>query len=203
MPRQRYTLAQLKARLRERAGNNATFWTEPELKDALNEAISVWQALTGEWTTRVRILAKSNSPSFYPVPKNIVSLTRVGIGSISEAENPLGGTIMLSYPAVESEVDFSTISSSWNVPIQIIFYPVGGVGPYQVTWDFGDGTSQVVNTGGPFEHTFIPPPGVDVCTATEVTITATVLDSADDTVDVTRTFYLVNPCVDLFLGPPP
>lgn len=202
MPRQRYTLGQLKARLRERAGNNETFWTEPELKDALNEAISVWQALTGEWTTRVRITAQSNSPSFYPVPKNIVSLTRVGTGSISELENPLGGTIMLSYPALETQFPGygdNWVHAPWSVPIQMIFYANGGVPPYEVVWSYEFFQNAIslgtaagpTNTGGPFEFTFEPPSGTVLTDETECIITATVTDSAGDVFVCTRSLWLI------------
>lgn len=77
------------ARLSERLGPNETFWpARQERKDALNEAISVWQALTGEWTTQIAISGKSKNRNFYPTPRQIVSITRIttAAGTDSTAE---------------------------------------------------------------------------------------------------------------------
>lgn len=45
----RVTLAQVKTRLRERQAEFDDFWTEPELEAAINEAVAVWQLLTGDY----------------------------------------------------------------------------------------------------------------------------------------------------------
>lgn len=192
MPRQRYTLAQLKDRLRERAGNNQVFWTDPELKDALNEAISVWQALTGEWTIQKNIPAISDSPSFYPVPKEIVSLTRVGTDSDVSAANPLGGTIIVEKPAFESDVTLSFYHTAWDVRVPMRFIPVGGVGPYTIVWDFDDGDTE---TSGLelITHTWELPAGVDQFVPTLRTITATVTDVTGDVFEATFDLTLIDP----------
>lgn len=49
MAYQRVTLADLKARLAERLGGDETFWSEPQREAAINEALSAWQLLTGEF----------------------------------------------------------------------------------------------------------------------------------------------------------
>lgn len=177
MPRTRYTLGDLVTRLHERVGNNSTFWKGEEVQDALNEGIAFWQALTGEWTTRVSIEARSPSPSFYPVPKQIVSLTRVGIQSEAEALNPLRGHILPNHPVYKTGPDafapelYHTVTDR---PINWSFKPGGGVGPYRIIWDFGEGTLPEVE-GLFITHTF--PTSLD---QTDVDVTATVTDITGD-----------------------
>lgn len=182
MPRTRYTLAELQTRLSERVGNQSTFWVADEFRDALNEAIAFWQASTGEWTTRASIEAKSTSPNFYPVPKQIASVTRVGLFDVNETLNPLGGTILPSNIPVflgprEGRFIYSTATGQ---PIEWRFHPNGGVPPYLVTWEWGDGTPQTVG-GLAAAHTF--PKSLDQ--TQEHLVTATVTDAAKDTFVVT------------------
>lgn len=72
---QRYTLGQLKTLLADRVGN-VRFWYEDEFQYAINEAISVFQALTGFWTVSFPLSLVSGQ-SLYEVPKQVVSLRRV------------------------------------------------------------------------------------------------------------------------------
>jgi hypothetical protein len=69
------TLAEMRSRITDRVGGNSTFWVDVEKRDSLNEAISVWQALTGYWTVTFGILA--NGQIYQPVPRQIVSVQRV------------------------------------------------------------------------------------------------------------------------------
>lgn len=46
----RVTLTDIQGFLTERVGNNTVFWPTAQLTDAINHAIRVWQALTGEWS---------------------------------------------------------------------------------------------------------------------------------------------------------
>ena len=137
MPRTRYTLASLKSRLQERVGNNTVFWTTDEVRDALNEGICFWQALTGEWVTKVSVDAATESPSFFPVPKQIVSLTRVGIASEQAALNPVAGHILTNRPVFEGTN--GVYSTTTGQPTEWNYKPAGGVGPFRLTWDFGQG----------------------------------------------------------------
>jgi PKD repeat protein len=140
MARARYTLADLKKRLRERVGDNDTFWdNQKEYKDAINEAIAVWQALTGEWTTRISVNATSNSPNFYPVPKQIVSLTRVG-ATPDEAEE-LTSDILVNIGAYQSPVDRTWYSTGTDVDVYFNAIVSGGIRDYTYDWDFGDGAT--------------------------------------------------------------
>lgn len=136
MPRARYTLEDLRKRLKERAGDTPTFWKPQEIKDALNEAISVWQALAGEWTTRIAIPAESDSPSFYPVAKQIVSLTRVGIDSVASSAPELvlriGPNSVFRNPRVGPNVYHTAMGREvqWNA------ITVGGPQPFTYLWTF-------------------------------------------------------------------
>lgn len=46
----RTTLAQMKELLAERVGGQNRFWTESEREAAINEALAVWQLMTGDFT---------------------------------------------------------------------------------------------------------------------------------------------------------
>lgn len=72
----RVTLTQLKARLTEKVGNNTTFWTDAEKKDAINEALSIWQITTGAFVKIFSIPVVAGT-TFYQVPKQIASTNRV------------------------------------------------------------------------------------------------------------------------------
>lgn len=76
----RVTLASLKTRLTARVGGNAVFWPPAEQAAAINEAIRVWGALTGQWSTTFQLVAPAGT-TFYDVPRQIVSLLRVKFGT--------------------------------------------------------------------------------------------------------------------------
>lgn len=58
-------------------GDNSTFWVDAEKRDSLNEAIMVWQAMTGQAVGSVNLLATGEN--FYDVPRQFVSVQRVTI----------------------------------------------------------------------------------------------------------------------------
>jgi len=198
MPRTRYTLGELRTRLSERVGNQSTFWTLEEFRDSLNEAIAFWQTITGEWTTRVSITAKSSSPNFYPVPKQIVSVTRVGLFDESEALDVLGGTIVPpNVPVFRGWPGSPAIyNTATGVQIPWSFIPTGGVPPYTIDWDWGDGG--VTLSGGLHEaHTF--PGSTDGST---VVVSATVTDSAGDSFTATFSVDVHDQEIQLWYGDP-
>lgn len=91
---QRVTLSQLLDRLKERTDGVGVFWTTQEATDAINEALRVWQALTGTFTTSF-IGGIEAGRVYYDVPKQICSLTRAsfngtGITQTSEVELDYG-----------------------------------------------------------------------------------------------------------------
>lgn len=55
------TLAELDARLLERVGGEGTFWQPRERLRAINEALDVWQLLTGDYINSATVTAVSNS----------------------------------------------------------------------------------------------------------------------------------------------
>lgn len=69
------TLGELKALLTEKLGGNSTFWTSPEKTCAINEALRIWQAMTGEFTTSFSIPAAGGS--FVDVPRQIMATQRM------------------------------------------------------------------------------------------------------------------------------
>jgi hypothetical protein len=78
----RTTVGTVRELLKERLGGQATFYTETEQTQALNEALAVWQLLTGEYTTEYaqQIAAGSNV-----VQLDTASATPVGIIRIRAA----------------------------------------------------------------------------------------------------------------------
>jgi len=74
---QRYTLTQLKALVKARAAGTAVFWTEAELQSGINEAICVWQAMTGEWSNDGKFVHSMSGTNFFDVPKQLDFLFRV------------------------------------------------------------------------------------------------------------------------------
>lgn len=71
----RYTLEELKNQLTERLGENSTFWVEDEKRDAINEALCVWQLMVGEFT--VGISMSADGGAFYGVPAQIGAVQRI------------------------------------------------------------------------------------------------------------------------------
>ena len=103
MSYQRVTLATLKQRLQEKAGNSANFWSSIECQDAINEAICYWQGLTGEWTEIRPFTLDGSAIQNLNLPTQSASLFRVsyvassGLGtalvmtSLSELDNGFPG----------------------------------------------------------------------------------------------------------------
>ena len=72
----RVTLLDIKERLTEKVGNNSVFWTEDEKKDAINEALCIWQLVTGDFIKPFSIPVVSGTV-FYDTPKQICSTNRI------------------------------------------------------------------------------------------------------------------------------
>lgn len=191
MPRSRVTLADLKRRLRERVGDTSTFWNDIEGRDALNEAIAVWQALSGEWTTRITIPAESDSPSFYPVAKQIVSLTRVSVAD-STVVLPILRLRIAPNNVFRSKVSPTVYHTATEVLVVWNGIAVNGVKPYTFSWAFPpqfdlepDSNIFERNPRGRFnaEGTF--------------QVACTVTDATDDTATALFTVTVVNPVLSL------
>lgn len=72
----RTTLANIKDLLTAKVGNNSTFWTNEEKRDAINEALCVWQLMTGSFST-VFSVGAGGGTVFNAVPKQIGSVNRI------------------------------------------------------------------------------------------------------------------------------
>lgn len=70
-----YTLADLEARLAARY-ESVPFWTQPEARQAINEALCTWNMLTGRWVTRA-VMATTPNEYEYVTPAPISYRTRV------------------------------------------------------------------------------------------------------------------------------
>jgi hypothetical protein len=63
----RITLQQLKDRLAERIGGQNKFWTEPEREAAINEALAVWQLMTGDFIKVADVTVTHSDDGIYEV----------------------------------------------------------------------------------------------------------------------------------------
>lgn len=64
----RTTLSTLKDRLAKRLGGQGTFWTTHELGDAINEALAVWQLMTGDFVkTETLSMSGGDVTKFNPI----------------------------------------------------------------------------------------------------------------------------------------
>lgn len=71
------TLSTLISRLTALMGDNSVFWSRDEKVDAINEALFLWQALTGELKEVAWELSATAGEHFYTLPRQILSPTRV------------------------------------------------------------------------------------------------------------------------------
>jgi hypothetical protein len=128
------TLGELKDQLTEKLGGNSTFWVSEEKKAAFNEALKVWQAMTGEFTTSFTI--PGNGEPYQDVPRQIVITQRMlfnevplGLLSVWELDNaygnweaevgtplfwaPIGFNKVALYPTpVDGDIKFEGISEA-------------------------------------------------------------------------------------------
>lgn len=71
-----YLLRDLLDQLTSLAGENTVFWSEREKIDAINEAISMWQLLVGQFDEEVWYLPSTGN-RYYTIPRQILSPTQV------------------------------------------------------------------------------------------------------------------------------
>lgn len=137
---QRVTLATLRAQLLDRLGSSGTFWSTDELNAEINEAVAIWQLLTGEKVITVTQTVGSTTANLFDVTTvhpngKVLSIIRI---TPSEAvpdplcwtwqSAPTEGTPSVSVAAVLSE----DAEGQWD-----------GGGTFTVTW--WDGTTTVTN----------------------------------------------------------
>lgn len=109
MPYQQVTRAQLRTRLTQR-WDQTPFWTTADANDAINEALRVYNLLTGYWrTTTVEVLSP-NDP-FVPLDSTMLSGTRV-----NWQDRPLVKTTIDALDRLEVSWRTQTIASGGGVP---------------------------------------------------------------------------------------
>jgi hypothetical protein len=105
----RQSLTDLIESMTESVGDNTVYWTATEKRDAINEAICMWQVMSGQWSSRVLI---TTADIFTRLPNNIVSIQRVGVLTRGADPETSPGTTLtmtsipeldLAFPGWESE----------------------------------------------------------------------------------------------------
>ncbi len=143
------TLAALEARLARRT-EQATFWTSSSAQFALNEALRVWNLMTGTARQTVSVLTVVDDPYIdLPVPQSWLKVTRVSVPTPFRELNPtsLAG-LDASFPGWEKQTTL-TASGVGTAPrywapagvTRIAVYPAdtavlsGGNGPRTLAVD--------------------------------------------------------------------
>ncbi len=85
---QRYTLDDIQTQLTQRA-DGSPFWTDEESTDAINEALLIWNALTGFWKDTVYITTTVNNWD-YQLSASLVFGTRIEFNNIPLAQASIG-----------------------------------------------------------------------------------------------------------------
>ena len=107
------TLATLQARLAERY-ENVPFWTTREATNAINEALRVWQALTGYWKQRISITVPALE-HWIPIPGSIMQRTRLELNNKIIGRSSLVA-MKYGHPFWQSETTASLKTAS-GIPI--------------------------------------------------------------------------------------
>jgi hypothetical protein len=130
---QRVTLATLRAQLLDRLGSTGTFWSTDELNAEINEAVAIWQLLTGEKVITVTQTVGSTTANLFNVVTNHTNGKVLSVIRITPSE-ATAVTVQFSWSqsSESAQVDFGfTLLESY----------LGSGGSAQVTWDWGDNTS--------------------------------------------------------------
>lgn len=125
MPYQRVTLGDLKALLQNRLGNSL-FWDQRlEIPIYINEALRIWNLMTGQWKDRFTYLTVANQ-IFYSVSANFLKVMRVTFNEL-----PLDVTSLFSLDNGRPgwQMDSSTPESWFPVGLtQIGLHPADSAG---------------------------------------------------------------------------
>jgi hypothetical protein len=104
----------------ETVGTNTVYWTADEKRDAINEAICMWQVMTGRWVARVPM---NTAETFNRLPNDMISAQRVKI--LPKGGNPqtVAGTVlvMTSLP----ELDLAAPGWESTVGTPTMWAPIG------------------------------------------------------------------------------
>lgn len=108
---QRYTLADLFTQMAERY-DESPFWTNDEATDAINEALLVWNELTGFWKCTIEIQTTQMNWD-YQLPTSMVFGMRIEFNGKSLAQASLGD-MDYGHPGWQSQ----NTQSGGNVPTE-------------------------------------------------------------------------------------
>lgn len=99
----RTTIATLKSNVKERLGGEGTFWTDTEIVNALNEAMAVWQLLTGDFVATANQVIASNSQVVQLSSTTVTSMGLVRVRRMTATTTPAAATVL--YPVSIFEMD--------------------------------------------------------------------------------------------------
>lgn len=137
----RITLGELQSRLEERVGQNSSFWDAAEGRNAINEAICLWQGLVGEWAKSVNLTCDGSS--FYEIPHQLPAMFRVGyVSSLTSTAAP---TPLTNTSLWELDHGFSAWTATTGTPslwarlggTRLAVYPQASAG-YLVLYGFSE-----------------------------------------------------------------
>lgn len=129
---QAYTLEDLKQQLVDRSDETA-FWNDTEAKDALNEALMVWNSMTGYWKERA-VFDTTVGQNTYELPSSILFGFRVEHNSVPMAPSSLsemdsgkpGWDTQTGTPRIWIPLDLNTIII-WPTPTVLGTLTVDGI----------------------------------------------------------------------------
>lgn len=129
MAYQRTSLSQLKARLLERLGGQGRFWSEAEQELAINEALAVWQLMTGDFVLSRRVDYAA------PTSNLIVQTTEDIPFAATLRVNCIGGTLLrVFYTYNENPMPGEPITAFRNdslvTPIGTVVTDVNGIADF-------------------------------------------------------------------------
>lgn len=136
-----FDLDDLKVKMEER-WDSTPFWNDTEAQNALNEALLVWNSLTGFWKRRVTIATVSNQHE-YTLPASMVFGMRVEYNSAPLIQSSLS-EMDNGYPGWQGE---SGTPKRW-IPVDlnhIMIHPAPALNAQTFTIDGIAATPQLLN----------------------------------------------------------
>ena len=143
MPYQQINRAALRAQAYDRLGRTGqNFWRDDELNRLINEALRMWNCLTGYWRVRdVSVVTVANQV-WYPLPSTITSQMRVewqakplGYSALADLDN--------GRPAWEGE----TTADGGDVPSEVAVWAPAGLNLIAIWPADAAGNAQLVLDG--------------------------------------------------------
>jgi len=139
------TLATVRARLQDRY-DSTPFWSNEEARLAINEALRVWNALTGFWKSTGTANTSAGSP-YVTVPGALTFGTRVTLSN-----SPLTPTSIFELDNGKPGWEATTGTPKYWAPLglkKIAIYPIDAAGGTTLTFD-GVGVTPVLTADGDY-----------------------------------------------------